>query len=233
MSAVAPEEPAWRRRAVERSTRGAGRPTPTARVRAVQRAQRFVDSAHALVDEKKTMEFTVQEVVDRSRQTLRSFYEHFDGKHGLQLAVFEDALSRSAAEIRSAAASVDDPLDALRLAVGTLYEQAHPATGVRRALFSDFGPRLLLTHPAQVATAHVPLLAVFTELVERAARADVVPAGAPGRRAGLVVQTVLSAARAHRVPADDDMATATANAEEVWRFCLGGLGGPYDVRPAP
>ena len=41
--------------------------------------QRFLEAAFELIDEKGTTEFTIQEVVDRSKQSLRSFYEYFDG----------------------------------------------------------------------------------------------------------------------------------------------------------
>jgi AcrR family transcriptional regulator len=88
------EEPAWKQRAVERSIK-------TAKLRAAQRVQRFLDAAQAIIIEKGSTDFTVQEVVDRSRQSLRSFYLQFDGKHELLLALFEDALSRSADQIRS------------------------------------------------------------------------------------------------------------------------------------
>ena len=89
------EEPAWKQRAVERSIK-------TAKLRAAQRVQRFLDAAQAIIIEKGSTDFTVQEVVDRSRQSLRSFYLQFDGKHELLLALFEDALSRSADQIRAA-----------------------------------------------------------------------------------------------------------------------------------
>src|SRR5262249_30789990 len=75
------EEPAWKQRAVERSIK-------TAKLRAAQRVQRFLDAAQAIIIEKGSTDFTVQEVVDRSRQSLRSFYLQFDGKHELLLALF-------------------------------------------------------------------------------------------------------------------------------------------------
>ena len=96
-------EPAWRQRAVERSTRAA-------KLRAEQRVQGFLDAAQQLLGERGTTDFTVQEVVDRSKQSLRSFYQHFDGKHELLLALFEDALSSSAVEIREAVETESDPL---------------------------------------------------------------------------------------------------------------------------
>lgn len=165
-----PEEPAWRQRAVERSTRAA-------KLRAEQRVQRFLDSAQELIVEKGTTDFTVQEVVDRSKQSLRSFYQHFDGKHELLLALFEDALSMGAAKVREAAAAESDPLQRLQIAVETLYEQSHPSPGVQRPLFNDFALQLLVKHPEQVATAHIPMLTVFTEIIEQAAEAGLIAGG--------------------------------------------------------
>ena len=53
----AEDEPAWKQRAVERSTRAA-------KLRAEQRVQRFLDAAQAIITEKGTTDFTVQQVVD-------------------------------------------------------------------------------------------------------------------------------------------------------------------------
>jgi len=79
----AENEPAWRQRAVSRSL-------TAARSRAEQRIQRFLDAAFELIDEKGTTEFTIQEVIDRSKQSLRGFYQYFDGKDELILALFEE-----------------------------------------------------------------------------------------------------------------------------------------------
>jgi len=57
----------WRQRAVSKSL-------SAARSRAEERVQRLLDAAFALIDEKGTAEFTIQEVVDRSKQSLRGFY---------------------------------------------------------------------------------------------------------------------------------------------------------------
>src|SRR6266496_2039134 len=133
------EEPAWKQRAVERSTRAA-------RLRAEQRVERFLDAAQAIITEKGTTDFTVQEVVDRSRQSLRSFYQHFDGKHELLLALFEDALHRAADQINAAASSHADPLDQLKTATHLLFELSRPDPTAQRPLFTDFAPRLPVPH---------------------------------------------------------------------------------------
>ena len=167
------EEPAWKQRAVERSIK-------TAKLRAAQRVQRFLDAAQAIIIEKGSTDFTVQEVVDRSRQSLRSFYLQFDGKHELLLALFEDALSRSADQIRAATANHDDPIDRLKVAVELLFESSRPDPTAKRPLFTDFAPRLLVSHPAEVKVAHAPLVALLAELMEAASdakelRADINP----------------------------------------------------------
>ncbi len=158
------EEPAWKQRAVERSIK-------TAKLRAAQRVQRFLDAAQAIIIEKGTTDFTVQEVVDRSRQSLRSFYLQFDGKHELLLALFEDALSRSADQIRAATGSHADPMERLKVAIELLFESSRPDPTAKRPLFTDFAPRLLVSHPSEVKIAHAPLLALLTELMEDAAAA--------------------------------------------------------------
>ena len=208
------EEPAWKQRAVERSIK-------TAKLRAAQRVQRFLDAAQAIIIEKGSTDFTVQEVVDRSRQSLRSFYLQFDGKHELLLALFEDALSRSADQIRAATANQSDPLEAVKVAIQLLFESSRPDPTARRPLFTDFAPRLLVSHPSEVKIAHAPLVALLTELMEEASAAGVLRAGLnPRRIAVMTMQTVMFVAQSS---GSDDIAIKPISAEEVWDFCANGF----------
>jgi AcrR family transcriptional regulator len=209
------EEPAWKQRAVERSIK-------TAKLRAAQRVQRFLDAAQAIIIEKGSTDFTVQEVVDRSRQSLRSFYLQFDGKHELLLALFEDALSRSADQIRAATASHSDPLERLKVAIQLLFEFCRPDPTAKRPLFTDFAPRLLVSHPAEVKVAHAPLLALLTELMESASAAGALRPGINARRmAAMAMQTVMFTAQSTGGP--DDATVHPITADEVWDFCAHGF----------
>ncbi|APE35583.1 TetR family transcriptional regulator [Nocardia mangyaensis] len=209
------EEPAWKQRAVERSIRGA-------KLRAEQRVQKFLDAAQAIITEKGTTDFTVQEVVDRSRQSLRSFYLQFDGKHELLLALFEDALDRTADQLAAAAEGKTDPLDRLRVTVELLFELCRPDPVAQRPLFTDFAPQLLVSHPAQVKIAHAPLLSLFTELMEQAKKAGRLREGLdPRRMAAVVMQTVMFTAQSAG-GADEDVAHPIT-ASEVWDFCAFGF----------
>jgi AcrR family transcriptional regulator len=209
------EEPAWKQRAVERSIK-------TAKLRAAQRVQRFLDAAQAIIIEKGSTDFTVQEVVDRSRQSLRSFYLQFDGKHELLLALFEDALSRSADQIRAATSSQKDPLERLKVAIELLFESSRPDPTAKRPLFTDFAPRLLVSHPAEVKIAYTPLLALLSELIEGAAEAGQLRAEInPKRMAAMTMQTVTFVAQSGG--GSDDATTHPITADEVWDFCAHGL----------
>src|SRR3954467_2631814 len=213
---IAPaDEPTWKQRAAERSTRGA-------KLRAEQRVERFLDAAQAIITEKATTDFTVQEVVDRSRQSLRSFYQHFDGKHELLLALFEDALRRTADQIRAAGAGHDDPLERLRIAVQLLFELSRPDPSAQRPLFTDFAPQLLLSHPAEVKVAHAPLLELFAELMVDVEAAGRLRAGLhPRRMAALTMQTAMFIAQSNGAP--DDATVHPVTAEEAWDFCARGF----------
>jgi AcrR family transcriptional regulator len=220
------DEPTWKQRAVERSTRAA-------KLRAEQRVQRFLDAAQAIITEKGSTDFTVQEVVDRSRQSLRSFYQHFDGKHELLLALFEDALRRATAQIAAAAGAQPAPIDALRTAVQLLFELSRPDPAARRPLFTDFAPRLLLTHPAEVRRAHAPLLDLLTTLTTSAATAGQLrPGTEPRRAAALAMETVMFVAQTNGAApdaspdgggTDGDSTGRPVTADEIWDFIAHGI----------
>src|SRR5689334_14021424 len=107
MAGVEAQPAAWRERAVSRSG-------DAARSRAEQRVQRFLDAAFELIDEKGTTDFTIQEVIDRSKQSLRGFYEYFAGKDELVLALFEETVREADDDIRAAVDAQTDPLARLR-----------------------------------------------------------------------------------------------------------------------
>jgi AcrR family transcriptional regulator len=209
------EEPAWKQRAVERSTKAA-------KLRAEQRVQRFLDAAQAIITKKGTTDFTVQEVVDKSRQSLRSFYQHFNGKHELLLALFEDAMRRAADQIRAAASGHEHPMARLKVAVELLFELSRPDPAAQRPLFTDFAPQLLISHPAEVKIAHAPLMALLTELMTeieaaKQLRDDV----SPRRMAALTMQTVMFVAQSGG--AVDEETTHPITADEIWEFCAQGF----------
>jgi len=212
-------EPAWRQRAVSRSL-GA------ARSRAEKRVQRYLDAAFELIDEKGTTDFTIQEVIDRSKQSLRGFYQYFDGKDELLLALFEDSMLESAVDLRDAVDRESDPIARLRAFVIRLHEWCEPADRKRgahnRRPISEFSVQLAVAHPARVKIAMEPVSRMLLELVESAAAIDAIHVTDARRAAALVQQTVMYSWFGNRLIQDPRM---RVTAEETWEYCLHGLNG--------
>ena len=214
-------EPVWRQRAVSRSLHAA-------RSRAEQRVQRFMDAAFELIDEKGTTDFTIQEVIDRSKQSLRGFYQYFDGKDELLLALFEDSVLESAADLQEVVDAETDPVARLRAFVIRLHEWCEPADTTRkrgkhnRRPISEFSVQLAVAHPERVKAALEPVSRMVMELVEEAAAAGAIRVGDTRRAAALVQQAVMYSWFGNRLIQDP---RKRITAEDTWEFCLHGLSG--------
>jgi AcrR family transcriptional regulator len=214
-------EPAWKDRAVSRSLHAA-------RSRAEQRAQRFLDAAFALMDEKGTIEFTIQEVIDRSKQSLRGFYQYFDGKDELLLALFEETIRESYDDIRAVVEAAIEPLERLHVLVVRLHEWCEPIEQPRRRgahnrrPISEFSVQLAISHPDRVRAAMVPLSTMVRELVEQANAAKAIKVADPRHATTLILQTVMHSWIGNRLAGNPRQ---RVSAEETWEFCLHGLQG--------
>src|SRR6187551_2258681 len=116
----------WRDLAVARSL-------DPARARAEKRVQRFLDAAIELMSTSENKDFTVQEVVERSGQSLRSFYQYFAGKYELLLALFEESVRSTADHLREVTAEETDPLERLHVCVTEYHRVCQPAPKGRTA----------------------------------------------------------------------------------------------------
>ena len=128
-----------------------------ARTRAGTRAQRYLDAAFTLIDRKGTTEFTIQEVVDESGQSLRSFYDSFAGKNELVLALLEEIVVEAVADLRRAVDAATDPLDRLRACVVRLHEWCDPFETPRRR--GRHHRRAISELSMQLAADHAPACA--------------------------------------------------------------------------
>jgi AcrR family transcriptional regulator len=214
-------DPAWRQRAVSRSL-------SAARARAEQRVQRFLDAAFELIDAKGTTEFTIQEVVDRSKQSLRGFYQYFDGKDELLFALLEETIRESVEDIREAVDSESDPIERLRVFTIRLHEWCEPVETPRkrrahnRLPISEFSLQLALKNPERLAAVMAPISRILLELLDFAVAAGVVKVTDTRRTAVLIQQTVMYGWLMNRLVQNARM---QVTAEDTWEFCLHGLGG--------
>jgi len=218
---VLDDGPAWREWALSRSM-------VAARSRAEQRIQKFLDAAFSLIDEKGTTDFTIQEVIDRSGQSLRSFYQYFDGKDELLLALFEESVRESVDDLRALADATagDDPLERLRQCAVRLHEWCDPSEQRRgshdRSSISEFSVQLAVAHPERVTAIMAPVGAIVLELVDAAVTAGSIRVADTRQAAALVQQTVMFSWFGNRIVRNPRLRVSS---DELWTFCLRGLGG--------
>ena len=214
-------QPAWRQRAVSRSLHAA-------RSRAEVRVQRFLDAAFELMDEKGSTDFTIQEVIDRSKQSLRGFYQYFDGKDELLLALFEETVREAIDDLHAVVEPESAPIARLRTFVICLHEWCDPAdtphkrgTHNRRPI-SEFSVQLAGNYPDRVKAALAPISQQLVELLDDAHEAGDIEVSDRRRTAALVMRTVMYSWFGNRLAQNARMRITP---EDTWEFCLQGLHG--------
>jgi len=212
----------WRQRAVSKSL-------SAARNRAELRVQKLLDAAFALIDERGTTEFTIQEVVDRSQQSLRGFYQYFASKDELLFALLEESIRESLEDLSAAVESESKPLARLRAFTIRLHEWCQPPTAPRRKRgthnrvpISEFSLQLALKDPERLVAVMAPLSKMLIELLKAAAADGSIKVSDPRRAALLVQQTAMYGWIINRFVHNPE---ARVSAEDTWEFCLRGLGG--------
>jgi AcrR family transcriptional regulator len=217
------ESASWREVAVARSL-------DSARSRAENRVQRFIGAALELITTNCGKDFTVQEVVERSGQSLRSFYQHFDGKHELLLALFEESVLSTVEYLRAQISSESDPLERLHRFVIEYYLACNRPTGqsamARKGappVVTDFAQQLLTERPKEAARAFAPLVDMFCELLDDALAAGVVRTGLGSRAAGMVLEAVMFNAFSSTIGGTSARGDDTTAAEELWDLVANGI----------
>jgi len=215
--AVGDPEAHWRQRAVERSLRNA-------RARAMTRSDRFIAAANQLLIETGRTDFTVQEIVERSKMSLRSFYQHFASKDDLLLALFEELIREWVGRLRVTVLASPDPVEQLRTYIVGMVGSVPHDRAPSRAL-TIYHLRLAETHPAEFAHALSPQVELLLEIIEAGAasgqfRQDI----DPGQLAVILSQTLVSTLQMSVLGAQ--WAGHPIGADAMWAFCVGGVGAP-------
>jgi AcrR family transcriptional regulator len=216
----------WREMAVARSL-------DPARARAEQRVQRFLDAALELMHSDSEKEFTVQDVVERSGQSLRSFYQYFAGKHELLLALFEESVRSTAEQLQETVNEIDDPFERLHRFVVDHYIICRPPVKGKSGrkprptpvAMAEFAQQLLTEHPKEASQAFVPMITLLEQLLADAEAAGGIQPGLPRRRvAGIVLQAIMFNVFAATISGSSIRPDPHEAAEELWGLLLHGIG---------
>lgn len=204
------------------STRSAQDAAATGAADEESRAARFMKSALAILGETGRADFTVLEVVERSKTSLRSFYQHFSSKDELLLALIEKIMAESTLHWRRET----DGLPA-REALKVLIDRvAAPAASTKQDSINRgltfYNDHLAESLPSEYARVLAPVKVLIVELIERgivegvfAADLDVDPT------ATLIMQSAMGAMRLRVLGAE--LNDAPLEGGHIYDFCIRAL----------
>jgi len=219
--AVAAEEvdddamPEWKRASIERSLQGP-------RARAQERTDRFVGAAMELMAEHGNVDFTVQDVVDRSRMSIRTFYNFFASKDDLLVAVHETILATEVVpRMRARCEAVSDPIARVEAYIEGIYELTSNPGPASRAL-TTYSNRLLETRPEDLERAFKPQIDLVVELIRDAKESGRLHTSLSTEAAAhLLHHTVLATIHARILGGERGDGVTAA---DLWTFCSSGIG---------
>jgi AcrR family transcriptional regulator len=203
-------------------TKSSGRPPDAAGVDIEPRERRFMKSALAILGETGRTDFTVLEVVERSKTSLRSFYQHFTTKDELLLALIDKIMSESTKKWREDTTGVESAA-ALRILIDRICTPAESTTQdrVNRGL-TNYNDHLAETLPREYARVLSPLHELIKDIINRGIDEGTFRTGiAVNATAALIMQSALGAMRLQVLGAE--LNGAPIDADHIYEFCLAGL----------
>ena len=162
----------------------------------------------------------------RSGQSVRSFYQSFEGKDELLLALFEDSIREQAGDLQAVVDQETEPLARLRAYTTRLYDWSQPGDTNDRLgshehrPIAEFAVQLANMDPTHVEAAMEPIARLLLDLLDDAVAAGVIRVANTERVAGLLKQLVMYSWHRNRYIKDPEQ---RVTADEIWDFCLHGF----------
>jgi AcrR family transcriptional regulator len=205
----------WQQRSLDRSI-------GTAQARALARSSKILAAAMDLLDETGDVDFTVQSVVERSQLSLRSFYQHFDGKRDLLLALYEELVSQFVDDLRKEVESPKEPIERLERYCKAYLTRADDSRAVGGRSLSIYQLGLVINQPEDYSRTFEPQLVLLRELVDEAARTGAIRVDLASEQIVLLLNTTLMSIAQMRV-FGTGVDGAELDADQVWKWCLGAV----------
>jgi AcrR family transcriptional regulator len=187
------------------------------------RANRFMRSALGILGETGRTDFTVLEVVERSKTSLRSFYQHFSTKDELLLALVDVIMAESTKGWRTETEGLGAAA-ALHVLVDRICAPAESSTqeGINRGL-TFYNDHLAESMPSEYARVLAPLHALVCDIIQRGIDSATFDSTlAVDVTAALIMQTMLGAMRLRVLGAE--LNGTPIDGDHIYTFCLRTLG---------
>jgi TetR/AcrR family transcriptional regulator len=216
---------AWTERLADRSPI-----VQRSRDRSVRQARVLIDAARRLIAVKGES-FTTQDLVKEAGVALQTFYRYFASKDDLLLAVIEDMVAEACVAYQARAEGIADPIERLRSHITSVVDMlaASPDGGAYARFIATEHWRLSRQFPREIAFAAQPYVDLLRSEISAATDAGVLRSADPERDAWLTSQLVMAVFHHHSFSAEADPTLAA----DLWRYCLGGLGGTVEADARP
>jgi AcrR family transcriptional regulator len=202
--------------------RSVARSLEPARARAVDRHERIVGAAFALVGETGSVDFRLQDVAERAHVSLRTIYQHFSDRDDLLLAVFENGIATSVPRLRAAMSTHDDPVDALHAYVVTVFALVFDGHHPQNRPLTGYHLHLAQTNPSALAQAVAPRDELLREVLQRGVDLGVFRRDIDVQSMTLLVSQTFTAL-VHTNVLGTHIVGAPLDVDTVWAFCLGAV----------
>ncbi|SPM35747.1 TetR family transcriptional regulator [Mycobacterium rhizamassiliense] len=189
----------------------------------VTRGDRFIKTAVAILGETGRTDFTVQEVVARSKTSLRAFYQHFSSKDELLLDLLDRTMLQSVQAWRAETTGLDST-SALKLVIDRVCRQPESTTqdSLNRAL-SLYNQHLAETRPREYARVLSPLHQLIRDVIGQGITEGIFNPGLDvGATAAIILQTVVNAQRLHWL--GSELNGTPIDAGQLYDFASSALG---------
>jgi len=183
------------------------------------RANRFMRSALAILGETGKTDFTVLEVVERSKTSLRSFYQHFSTKDELLLALIDRIMTESTLKWRQETDGLAAST-ALRKLIERISAPAPSTTqdSINRGL-TFYNDHLAETLPREYARVLSPVYFLIKDIVDRGIAEGVFdPDLDVDPTVTLIMQSAMGAMRLRVLGAE--LNDAPLEARHIYDFCI-------------
>jgi AcrR family transcriptional regulator len=194
------------------------------------RTRVLIAAAYELLDESGLEGLTIRAVLSRTGLARRAFYECFQGKDDLVLAVFDSSLRAAALQFRDITARCKSPEEALEeiitgIVVGQMGHD-HMGANRRGAALSREHLRLAQSRPEELQNALQPLLDLIAGHVSEGIAAGRFRKADPQMQARLIYNLVSTTVHTLLLAEEGGVADPLEREElaaQIWEFCRRGI----------
>lgn len=193
-----------------------------AQAKAQSRTNSFMKSALAILAETGRTDFTVLEVVERSKTSLRAFYQHFATKDELLLALIERIIKQSTQQWRDETTGLPSE-EALRTLIDRISAPAESSKqdSINRGL-TFYNEHLIETKPTEFARVLQPLHHLISDILSQGIAEGTVRADVDvDSSAAILMQLMLGALRLRNL--GTELYGTPVDSGHIYEFAFRGL----------